>query len=179
VATPLNSTVSSAVGELIPCDDRRGVMNRLSQPLYLVALLLASAVAACSSASVPGAVPSSDPLASPSAAPSGAAAPSAAAPSGPAGTITTPEQAVAAVGAFDPRFAKVQPYNPDMIGQCCFSKVATTADGWTVTIEYGWGDCPAGCIARHQWTFKVTPSGVVTLTAESGPPVPSGVPGGS
>ena len=110
-------------------------------------------------------MPSADPLASPSAAPSSAGAPSAAAasaaaPSGPAGDDLDPEQAVAAVVAFDPRFAKVQPYNPDMIGQCCFSKVATTADGWTVTIEYGWGDCPAGCIARHQWTFKVTPSGV-------------------
>ncbi len=151
-------------------------MNRLSRPLLAV-LLLASTLAACSSASAPGAVPSADLLASPSSAPSSAGAPSAAAPSGPAGPEPTPEQAVAAVVAFDPRFANVQPYNPDMIGQCCFSKVATTADGWTVTIEYGWGDCPAGCIARHQWTFAVTPSGVVTLTAKSGPPVPSGVPG--
>ena len=147
-------------------------MNRTTQPIALAAaVLMASILVACSGAAAPTAAPSGAGPTAPS--------PGAASPSGPTGAITTADAAVAAVQALDPRFALVEPYNPDMIGQCCFSKVATTADGWTVTIEIGWGDCQAGCIARHQWVFAVTRDGVVTQTGETGPPVPSGVPAGA
>ena len=152
-------------------------MNRPTQLFALAtALLMASILVACSSAAASSPAPSG---AAPSAPSTGAASPSAPAPSGAGGAITTPDQAVAAVQALDPRFALVEPYNPEMIGQCCFSKVATTADGWTVTIEIGWGDCPSGCISRHQWMFAVAPDGVVTPTGETGLPVPSGIPAGA
>ena len=61
-----------------------------------------------------------------------------------------------------------------MIGGCCFWEGAETGDGFTVTFEVGWGDCPSGCIDRHRWTYAVSRDGAVTLLDESGSPVPSG-----
>ena len=52
-----------------------------------------------------------------------------------------------------------------------------TGDCYTVTFVVGWGDCPAGCINRHSWTFAVSKDGAVTIAAEQGPPVPPGTPG--
>jgi hypothetical protein len=46
-------------------------------------------------------------------------------------------------------------------------------------VEIGWGDCPAGCIDKHRWTFTVDKAGTVTKTGETGPAVPSGEPGGA
>jgi hypothetical protein len=92
-------------------------------------------------------------------------------------TISSAEQAVAIVLAADPRFAGLESRNLDLIGQCCFYMVAPAADGFAVRIEIGWGDCPAGCINRHHWTFAVARDGTVTLQGEDGPPVPAGVPG--
>ena len=89
------------------------------------------------------------------------------------------DRAAAAVLATDPLFANLQADNPDLIGQCCFYTVRQTADGWAVTVEIGWGDCPAGCIDKHRWTFTVDKAaGAVTKTGETGPAVPSGEPGG-
>jgi len=51
-----------------------------------------------------------------------------------------------------------------------------------VTLQYwlGWGDCPAGCIAGHTWTIKVTPLAVeggyqfqIEVLAEDGDPLPT------
>ncbi len=158
-------------------------MNRSPRPLLLL-YILAVVLAACSS----GAAASPAASAAPSqaaASPAASAAPSQAASSpagsgGPAagGPVTSADEAAAAVIAQNQQFADLQAYNADMIGQCCFYRVEPAANGWTVTVEVGWGDCPAGCIDRHQWTYTVTPTGVVTLTGESGPRVPSGVPGG-
>ena len=92
-------------------------------------------------------------------------------------TITSPEAAAAAVIASDPRFAGLTAQDPNLIGQCCFYTVTSAADGYVVTIEVGWGDCPAGCINNHTWTFTVSKDGAVTITAESGQPVPPGTPG--
>jgi hypothetical protein len=89
------------------------------------------------------------------AAPSGstaAASPSAVAT---ATTITSPEAAEAVVMAADPRFAKLTTQDPNLIGQCCFYAATQAADGYAVTIEIGWGDCPAGCISRHHWYYSV------------------------
>jgi hypothetical protein len=107
--------------------------------------------------------------------------PSAAAPSAPAagGAVTTPDEAAQRVIALDPRFAGLQPKNPDLIGGCCFYEATATADGFQVLVELGWGDCPAGCINRHRWTYKVGPDGTTTLLSETGDPVPSGFPSGA
>ncbi len=64
-----------------------------------------------------------------------------------------------------------------MIGECCFWTAVPAADGYDVTIEIGWGDCPAGCIDRHHWYYSVSAAGAVTLDGEDGPAIPPGIPG--
>ena len=129
-------------------------LHRPFATLFVVLVLLA----ACGSASSATTPPSS----SPSTAPAG---------------ISTPEAAAARVGEVNPILAGIGPRNPDLIGACCFWIATPTADGFRVEFEVGWGDCPAGCIDRHHWTYTVTSDGRVELVAESGPPVPPGVPG--
>ena len=41
-----------------------------------------------------------------------------------------------------------------------------------MTFRVGWGDCPAGCIDEHVWTYDVAQDGTITVVSESGPPVP-------
>lgn len=91
--------------------------------------------------------------------------------------VTSAEVAVARVVAQNPALAGIGPENADMIGACCFWRAEETADGFRVAFEVGWGDCPAGCIDRHRWTYDVARDGSVELVGEEGPPVPSGVPG--
>jgi Carboxypeptidase regulatory-like domain len=131
-------------------------------PLSILPLI--AVLAACSSGAAPF------PLGSPAASPPAASA--AAVP------VTSAAEAAAAVIATDPRFAGLGAQDPNLIGQCCFYQVQGTDTGYTVTIEIGWGDCPAGCINRHRWAFTVTLGGDVTLIGEQGPPLPAGVPGG-
>lgn len=38
--------------------------------------------------------------------------------------------------------------------------------------EYGWGDCPAGCISRHFWGFSVNADGDVDFFGEGGNALP-------
>ena len=124
----------------------------------LVALLV---VAACaSSATAPP----------PTEAPPGTAAPTA--PAGP--TITSPEDAAALVVASDPRFEGAMPLDPQMIGASRWWEAAANDDGtYSVKVTLGWGDCPAGCINRHTWTYRVGGDGGLTLVEEAGDPVPA------
>jgi hypothetical protein len=127
------------------------------RPALLSVLVLASLVVACA-----GASPSSDP--------SSSAAPS----NGLQLPITTPEAAMAAIVAVEPRFAGIGPVNPDLVGQAAWydAKPASGVGAFVVTIQVGWGDCPAGCIERHTWTYAVAPDGTVKLLSEVGDPVP-------
>ena len=90
------------------------------------------------------------------------------------GPVTTPEQAWAAVVAAEPRFADVQPLDPDLIGQSAWYEVqpASGVGAYIVTITIGWGDCQAGCIDEHTWQYAVGLDGTVTLQSESGDSVP-------
>ena len=92
-------------------------------------------------------------------------------------TITTPEEAAARVAQVVPSFAGIGPKDPNIIGGCCFWEAIETAKGFEVTFEVGWGDCQAGCIDRHRWTYSVSRDGAVSVFSQTGPPVPSGVPG--
>lgn len=141
-------------------------MRRL-RPLLLVALLAVLA-AACSVAGGPPVSPTPAPTPLPTSAPS---------------PVTTAEQAVAAVIAREPRLTGIMARNPDLIGQGTWYEVAPASGvgAFLVTIHVGWGDCPSGCIDRHEWLYAVAPDGTVTLQSESGPPVPDEVwpsPGG-
>jgi len=50
---------------------------------------------------------------------------------------------------------------------------ASGVGAFLVTVRIGWGDCEAGCIDEHSWTYAVGPTGSVTLQSEAGSPVPS------
>lgn len=113
---------------------------------------------------------SPQPSAASSAAPS-AAASAAASPSG--GQVTTAEQAATLVLAQDPLFAQIGPKDPQLIGQSAWYEVTEVDGGWQVVVQIGWGDCPAGCIDKHTWTYAVSTDGRVGLIGEDGPPVPS------
>ena len=107
-----------------------------------------------------------------------ACASSAAPPSGTGGRVDSAAAAAARVLAANPQFAGIGPLNSEMIGQCCWYDVTEVPGGYQVTIHVGWGDCPAGCIDKHEWTYAVTAAdGSIRLTGETGPPVPAGVPG--
>jgi hypothetical protein len=81
--------------------------------------------------------------------------------------------------ASDPRFADVGPQQFDVIGQCCWYDVIELDDGWQVTVELGWDDCPSGCINRHRWVFHVARDGTLALISEEGDaPVANGGPPG-
>jgi len=129
-----------------------------------LSVLLVLVVAACSGGA---ATSPSQPAGSASGAPS-------ATPGGSGAAPTSPEEAAALVLASDPRFARFGPKNPDAIGQCCWYAVTQNADGYQVLVHAGWGDCPSGCIEKHEWTFNVSSAGAVTLIGESGDDVPSG-----
>jgi hypothetical protein len=91
--------------------------------------------------------------------------------------VTSVDDAAARVAEVYPSLAGVGPADPNLIGGCCSWTGAETGDGFTVTYEVGWGDCPSGCIERHSWTFAVSRTGEVTLLDEQGSPVPPGQPG--
>lgn len=170
-------------------DDRRGAMKQLTfgsvrRPRLraTAARVAAFAVVVFAVATVAGCAPSATPpQPAASASGSGSPAPSSSAPApsvapGPT-TIGSAEAAAGAVLASDPRFAGIRPADPNLIGQCCSYSATPSADGYAVTIEIGWGDCPAGCIDRHHWFYTVTTDGNIHLDREDGPPLPAGVPG--
>jgi hypothetical protein len=88
--------------------------------------------------------------------------------------VTSPEEAAARVKVEHPEFAGLTPPNPDLIGACCWYEATAVDGGYQVVVTVGWGDCPAGCIDRHVWTFAVAPDGRVGLLDEEGPAVPEG-----
>lgn len=78
-----------------------------------------------------------------------------------------------------PEFAGLTPPDPELIGACCWYEATAVEGGYQVVFTVGWGDCPAGCINRHRWTFAVAPGSEVALIGEDGPGVPADVmPGG-
>jgi hypothetical protein len=128
-----------------------------------LAAVLAAAVAGCGGAASPS------PTGSPTERPT---------PTPIARPVVTPADAAALVIASDPRFAGTIELTPDIIGASrWWTAEPLPAGGYRVVLTVGWGDCPAGCIERHTWTYDVTPAGELTLVDESGPEVPSPLPG--
>jgi hypothetical protein len=94
--------------------------------------------------------------------------------------ITTTDQAAALVLASDARFTGIGPRDPAMIGGCCWYAATATGDGgFQVAIHLGWGDCPSGCINKHDWLYAVTADGTVSLDRESGDEIQAGAGGGA
>lgn len=46
------------------------------------------------------------------------------------------------------------------------------AGAWRLSFSVGFGDCPAGCISRHFWHFRVGSDGSVAYEGSSGDPLP-------
>ncbi|HEX5826848.1 MAG TPA: carboxypeptidase-like regulatory domain-containing protein [Candidatus Limnocylindrales bacterium] len=135
-------------------------MRTPSPALPALLILLLVALVACGGSPGPGA--SGDAPGSP---PASAQAP-----------VTTAEGAAAAVKASSPLFDGIEAQDPDVIGGSAWwtaTPVGPADDptAWTVVFEVGWGDCPAGCIDRHTWTYEVAADGAVTLVEEAGSPL--------
>ena len=95
-------------------------------------------------------------------------------PTLPAAPVLSPEDAAARAIATDRRFAGAAELDPGVIGATKWWRATPLADGgYSIAITVGSGDCPAGCISQHTWTFTVTADGSVTKTGESGDPVPT------
>jgi hypothetical protein len=128
--------------ELLSAASRHADMTRPNRPASLAALPLMLALAACSL--TPGA----------------------------SGTVTTAAQAAQLALAQQGRFAGIAPLDENPIGQAAWYQVTTGEDGWRVLIRIGWGDCPAGCINEHRWTYAVGRDAKVELVSDSGDPLP-------
>jgi hypothetical protein len=88
--------------------------------------------------------------------------------------VLSPEDAAARAIATDQRFAGASELNPGVIGASKWWRATTLANGgYSIAITIGSGDCPAGCISQHTWTFVVTADGSVTKVGESGDPLPT------
>jgi hypothetical protein len=90
-------------------------------------------------------------------------------------TVDSPEAAARVVAARSPLFEGIEPRDPELIGQAHWWEAVAIDGGWRVTFRVGWGDCPAGCIDEHAWTYDVTGDGTVTLLEERGTAVPEEV----
>ena len=126
-----------------------------------LAALLVVALAACG-----GAASTTAPTASPRPTPTPVTA-----------EVSSPGDAAALVIATNPIFAGAMAEDPNTIGASKWW-VATPLEGggYQIAITVGWGDCMAGCIERHVWTYEVSPHGIVELIDEQGDPVPSDLP---
>lgn len=127
----------------------------LAAVVYLaLAIVLAAVLAACSSAApaTPGPAASHGPSQAPA---------------------TSAAAAVAAVQAVTPWFDGVKAKDPNAIGQSAWWEATGGPEGWAVTMTLGWGDCQAGCISKHTWTWQVAANGTVTFGSETGPALPA------
>jgi hypothetical protein len=128
--------------ELLPARSRPAGMTRPTRPAAVAVLTLVLLLAGCSS--TPGA----------------------------SGAVTTAAQAAQLALAQQGRFAGIAPFDENLIGQASWYQVTAAEDGWQVLIRIGWGDCPAGCINEHRWTYAVGKDRKVDLVSEIGDPLP-------
>jgi hypothetical protein len=142
-----------------------GLRHGLLPGFLRVLLVLAGLLAACT-AGAASTAPSSP--ASPSLLPSPSLNPF---------PVNAPDDAAKAVVARVPLFGSILAKDPAMIGASSWYEAARTEAAkpptdWNVTFTVGWGDCPAGCINVHAWTYRVGYDGTVAFTSETGPQVP-------
>lgn len=97
----------------------------------------------------------------------------------PSGEVSSAAHAAALVFASDERYAQMSPLRSDMVGQSAWYEAFADASGFTVAITIGSGDCQAGCIDRHTWTYHVDTDGTITLVADEGDPVDYSAPAGN
>jgi hypothetical protein len=89
--------------------------------------------------------------------------------------VTSDRLAAHRVGIENPLLAGVRQQDADTIGQPAWWESTQTAEGWRLVYTVGWGDCLAGCIERHTFTYDVARDGAVVLVDEGGDPIPAAV----
>jgi len=94
--------------------------------------------------------------------------------------IDTPAQAHAAVLATGAPFDGFVLLDGALIGASQYYEVKGepgSSASWIVVYTYGWGDCQAGCISRHSFTYQVDPfTGAVSFEGGEGEQLPSTAP---
>src|SRR5688500_11830804 len=119
-------------------------MNATKLSLVLPTLALVASIAACTSATSPSATPGL-PSPTPGSTPAPAVTPQPTpAPTAQAGQVTSAAQAAALVFASNPLFSSMIPLQPELIGQSAWYEASQTADGFSVVVTMGSGDCQAG-----------------------------------
>lgn len=78
---------------------------------------------------------------------------------------------VYAVGRLFEQIPYIDYATAQIVGDGSDIKVLLFDNHLRYTLEYGFGDCPAGCINRHKWTFKVFRDGHVEFVSEGGSPL--------
>lgn len=94
--------------------------------------------------------------------------------------VESADQAARLVALRSPLLAGIAPLDPMMMGTAHFWRAEELAGrgddaGWRIVFRAGWGDCQAGCILTHTWTYVVTVDGRVTFSGEEGPGLPQEV----
>ncbi len=82
--------------------------------------------------------------------------------------------AIRLVLSADPRFSAIEARDPGLVGQASWYQLTPTTGGWQIEVLIGWGDCPAGCISEHLWTYTVGRDGTLALVHEVGDPLAGG-----
>lgn len=83
-----------------------------------------------------------------------------------------PLNATALATRFEPIPGVIWPERNGAVGDGNDIRAAPHGDGWRLDYSVGFGDCPAGCIHRHTWSFAVSAGGAVSFLGRSGPPPP-------
>jgi len=90
--------------------------------------------------------------------------------------VGSPFDAATLVIATNPLFTGAAPRDEGMIGMSKWWVATPLTEGrFRIDVTIGWGDCMAGCIDRHVWTYEVWPDGTLELVSETGPEVPPDV----
>ncbi len=136
----------------------RASLCRSPQALGVI-VVLALTAAACGTAGGAGSPSPAAPSPAPTVRPT---------PTPIAATVASPEDAAALVIATDPRFAGAIQLTPDLIGASKWWIAKPLAEGgYQIELTVGSGDCQAGCIEKHTWTFEVDPEGRIQLVTET------------
>lgn len=140
-------------------------MSRFTRVPTLAALAVFAAALLLAGCGYGGASPSAAPTTS--AEPSGEPSPIPSPTLPPVTQVGSPAQAAAVVFAHE-HVGGMVPLQTDLIGQSTWYEAYQDASGYTVKLTVGAGDCQAGCIERHIWTYHVDLDGTVTLVGDEG-----------
>ncbi len=89
-------------------------------------------------------------------------------PTPPAVTQVGSAAQAAAVVFASQGIGRMEPQQPDLIGQSAWYSAYQEQGGYGVQITVGAGDCQSGCIEHHVWTYHVDPDATVSLVSDEG-----------